>query len=343
MHIINQIAKAEARMFKAATRYGISWRIPTLLLTALVLAAGWSYASAAPWPDSPGPQTNPLVPGRRPLDTTENILILGSDQRPGDPTWRTDTLMVAAIDSAKGRVGLLSIPRDLYVEIPGMGADRINTVDEYDQGMHYRGGSPALLSAVLSQTLGIPTQHYVRIRMPGLAQLIDDVGGIDITLDAPLHENETDPELLKLNPYFTMDAGLQHMNGRTVLRYVRGRYVNGDFDRSRRQQQVIVALGQRLRGLNGLSYLPVMWQHLQTLVQTDLQPGDLFALASLAARLGPDQVHGRTFNYDLVTPYTTRQGAQVLLLGNRQRVDAWVDGLFGAPGSGGNLGASVEP
>lgn len=323
-------------MLKVATRYGIWWQIQLMMLSALFFAAGWSYAGAAPWPGAQGPHGGSPLSGRRPLDTTENILVLGSDQRPGDPNWRTDTLMVAAIDSAKGQVGLLSIPRDLYVEIPGIGEDRINAADEYGQGTNYPGGGPALVSAVLSQTLGIPTQHYIRIGMPALAQLIDDVGGVDITLDAPLHENETDPELRKQNPYFTMAAGLQHMDGRTALRYVRGRYVNGDFDRSRRQQQLILAVGQRLRGLDWLSYLPLMWQRLPNAVQTDLLPGDLLGLVWLAARLGPDQVHGRTFNYDLVKPYTTPEGAQVLLLGDRQRVDAWVDGLFGTqPSEGG--------
>jgi anionic cell wall polymer biosynthesis LytR-Cps2A-Psr (LCP) family protein len=119
------------------------------------------------------------------------------------------------------------------------------------------------------------------------------------------------------------------MDGRTVLRYVRGRYVNGDFDRSRRQQQVMVALGQRLKDLSWLSHLPSMWQDLHNLVQTDLQPGDVLGLVWLWVHLGPDQVHGRTFDYSLVMPYTTPGGAQVLLLGDRPLVDAWVDGLFG--------------
>lgn len=128
-------------MLKAAKRRGISWRMPGLMLAVLFLPAGWPYARAAPWPDDPGPHADALVPVRRPLDATENILILGSDQRAGDPTWRTDTLTIVAVDSARGQVGLLSIPRDLYDEIPGTVQDRIDTADEYGQGSHYPGGA----------------------------------------------------------------------------------------------------------------------------------------------------------------------------------------------------------
>jgi len=106
------------------------------------------------------------------LEYTDNYLVLGADQRPGWESWRTDSIMVVAIDPKTEQVGIISIPRDLYVDIPGYGKERINSVDYIGEKKKYPGGGPALAARVISDTLGIPTQHYVRIQMEGLVRLV---------------------------------------------------------------------------------------------------------------------------------------------------------------------------
>ena len=93
---------------------------------------------------------------------------MGKDQRPDDGAWRTDTIMIVAVDQKANQVGAISVPRDLYVEIPGMGLGRINQADHFGESSKYPGGGPALLRRVLTETLGIPTQRYVRIEYDGL-------------------------------------------------------------------------------------------------------------------------------------------------------------------------------
>ena len=122
------------------------------------------------------------------LEYTDNYLVLGADQRPGWESWRTDSIMVVAIDPKTEQVGIISIPRDLYVDIPGYGKERINSVDYIGEKKKYPGGGPALAARVISDTLGIPIQHHVRIEMEGLVRLVDALGGVDVTLDCPLYE-----------------------------------------------------------------------------------------------------------------------------------------------------------
>ena len=117
--------------------------------------------------------------------------MLGQDQRPGWESWRTDSIMVIALDREAGQVGIISIPRDLWVDIPGypQGQQRINAVDYIGEKMELAGRGPrAGRRASMSDTLGIPTQHYVRIHLNGLVRLVDALGGVKVTLDCPLYE-----------------------------------------------------------------------------------------------------------------------------------------------------------
>jgi polyisoprenyl-teichoic acid--peptidoglycan teichoic acid transferase len=272
----------------------------------------------------------PAGAASRPLDRTENILLLGSDLEPGQGSWRTDTIIVMAIDREANRVGLLSIPRDLWVDIPSAGPNRINTVDFLGERRDGPGGGPVLLSQVISQTLGIPTQRYVRIEMSQVAHLIDDLNGITVVLDKPFAEDVPDPALLAQGQRAPLAAGPHHMDGETALAYLRARYVTGDLDRNYRQQQIIWAVAQRVKELGWLSKLPWLWSEFSEMGQTDLSFGDALSLGLFGAQLKPENVHGLTFNYNLARPWTTDAGAQVLLLGERQQVDALVDGLFDA-------------
>ena len=137
--------------------------------------------TATPAPTTP----TPTVVAPKSIRDTENILLLGMDQRPGEGVWRTDTIMVAAIDYEANQVGIVSIPRDLWVRFPAMSINtggstrptsRANPTNTPAAGQSWR--------QISSQpTLGIPTQHWVRLRLEALPELVDALGGVTVTLD----------------------------------------------------------------------------------------------------------------------------------------------------------------
>ena len=140
--------------------------------------------------------------------------------------------MVVGIDRDLQRVAVLSIPRDLYLEIPNYGQGRINQVDYIGERiLEVEGGGPALISDVLSSTLGISTEHWVRFEMTGFQSVVDAVGGVTIHLDCPFYEPIFDLDTNSWQ-YFTLPAGDVHMDGETAYWYVRLRLRESDIGRA---------------------------------------------------------------------------------------------------------------
>ncbi|HIQ04687.1 MAG TPA: LytR family transcriptional regulator [Anaerolineae bacterium] len=278
---------------------------------------------------TPTPSATPLPP---PITATENILLLGSDQRPKEKMWRTDTIMVVAIDWTGQRVGVLSIPRDLYVEFPAhLGTRRINTADYWGTVKKYPGGGIKLLQDVISSTLGIPTQHYIRIQMQGFPRIIDAVGGVTVTLPCPLYEfapDGKDPNKLIL---WELPAGPQYLDGKTALKYATFRYRTSDFDRARRQQQLLLAVRDKALQLNLLPQLPTLLQALQDTYSTDLSLLDIVRLAGLAMRIRPENVHGRVLNDKVMEAFTSQYGEAVLRIRDEKALREIIDSLFNGP------------
>ncbi len=147
------------------------------------------------------------------------------DGRPrGGKMWRTDTIMIAAIDAPRREVGILSIPRDLWVDIPGYGKGRINIVDFVGESRSGAGGGPALVNQVLEENFGLQTQHWVRIRQEGLVDLVNAMDGITITLDCPFVEKTPDPKVKGQYEYLMLPAGSVFLEGETAKKFVTYRY-----------------------------------------------------------------------------------------------------------------------
>jgi polyisoprenyl-teichoic acid--peptidoglycan teichoic acid transferase len=220
--------------------------------------------------------TEPVYVGnyfQRPADQV-NILLLGSDQRIGDPSFRTDTLILASINPSLGSVSLISFPRDLYIYIPGWTSNRINTVFNL-------GGFP-LLQQTFEYNFAIRPDYYVMVNFDGFVRTIDSFGGIDVDVAVELTDHRD-----KRGKY-TVEPGVQHMNGETALWYVRSRYTTSDFDRARRQQEVTNALFFTLLSLDGIKRAPEIYDIFKDTVRTDLELADITPLLPVALKIGDE-------------------------------------------------------
>ena len=259
---------------------------------------------------------------------TENYLILGTDRLPGQTEWRTDSIMLIGIDRAQGRAAVLSVPRDLWVQIPNYGWGRINQVD-YLGERKQAGNGPLFVSQVLSQTLGVSTGHWVRIQMDGFQDMVNAIGGVTVHLDCPFFELPYGS-----NQYFTLPAGDIHLDGATAYRYVRLRLRESDIGRASRQRQVLWALRTQALNANLITQFPQLWSSFQGMFSTDLGLLDMLSLARLAMSLDKSQVRAGGITLNDLQNFTTAQGAQVLRVANPNRVRAVVDGVWNAPEMG---------
>lgn len=276
-----------------------------------------------------------------------NILILGVDYRQGegdeytrvrlndeDDDGRSDTMAVFSIDPASKTASVLSIPRDLWVEVPdGHGGWTMDRIDEaYHTGAENKlpGGGPAAAAAAVTRDFGIPIDHYVVLDFTGFMTLIDALGGI--TLDVPQTLTATVLPADNAGGYeYTFLAGRQHLSGELALAYSRFRYdAEGDFGRIARQQQVALAARDKALSLGWAAQALTLWGQYHQAVQTDLQAYEMPGYALLAK-----QVEGRAVaTYSLGETDATAEailaesGADVLLP-NRVRMAEIVTQAFG--------------
>ncbi len=244
---------------------------------------------------------------------TINIVVLGSDRRPDWDDWHTDVIQIVSIQPQVPAVTVLSIPRDLYVYIPGFWMSRINFADMYGELYGYEGGGPALLQQTLLYNLGIPVDHYVRTDFDGFIGIVDTLGGVDIPVHCRLQDYWPYPN--EAGEYFTktLEPGVHHMDGETALWYARSRKTSSTFARERRQQQVLQAIWRKARSLDILPRIPELWEQFRGMVVTDMEFGDVLALAEVAFRLDEQNVRFRNIGYQHVIPWTTPKGGSVFL------------------------------
>ncbi len=274
----------------------------------------------APPTETPEPTLTPtpsptLAP--RALTDTDNYLVLGIDPRPGDKAWRTDTIMVVAVDHEAQQVGIFNIPRDLWVDIPTMGPGRINQADFHGESNKYPGGGPALVGKIVEDTFGVPIHHWVRIKQEGLVELVDALGGVEITLNCPLYEVTPHPTKPGQWEKFELPAGKNVLDGAAAKKFATFRYNSNDFYRGQRQQQLIWAIKEKAIQLDAITRLPQLWTALQHTFTTDLGILDVIRLARLGVGLKPDQIHGLTFSTDAIE-YATVGEAQVLKIADQK-------------------------
>jgi LCP family protein required for cell wall assembly len=264
------------------------------------------------------------------LDKTLNVLLLGSDRRPNDPVWRTDVMMIAFLDTTNGRAAVLSLPRDLYVNIPTRGWDRLNITDFWGEYTKYQGGGPGLMKRVVAENFGIRIDKYARVDFDGFKQIIDTLGGIDVDVPCALEDDFIDATSPTGFRHFAVDAGINHMNGETALMFVRQRHGSGDVSRAQRQQRVVYALREKIMSPSIVTKIPALFQQLQDTVQTDFGTIDLPGLVQIGTNIQPGNIRGRVIDETMWNFWMTPDGKSVLVF-DKNKVRAVVDDLFNAP------------
>jgi len=284
--------------------------------------------------DTPTTVLQPTTASKSPediitLDDTFNILLIGSDQHTKtDKPWRADVIMIVAVDFENKQVGIISFPRDLYIDIPTVGKNRLNTATFFGKLNNYpNGGAIGLLEETLRQDFHIRVDHYIELNFESFIQIVDALGGVDIVVDRPLTGEFPIAPGSWRHSWRTLQPGKYHMDGRLALAYVRERKTTSDIDRNRRQQQMILALRKRAIDVNVISRLPALYAALKDNIETDLGLSDMIALTRLGLQVNLKDVHRFNIGYKQATNWKTPDGAAVLIP-NMSKIQAGIQSLF---------------
>ena len=263
------------------------------------VASPTSAASARP---SATPRPAVALPA---LPDTLNIVLLGSDHRPGAADWRTDTMIVVMIDPRGRQAGAISIPRDMWVNIPGRDPNRVNTLDEF--------GGPAMVKRVLGSALGIPIDYYVRIDFDGMVKAIDAIGGITVDVQCALQEEYPDASAPGGIRRLAVTPGRTRMSGQMALDFSRSRLSTSVLDRMRRQNRVLLGVREKLLSPDVFPRILPLWNATSKLVQTDLPASQILPLANMAGQLKLPDAHGLIIDAPMVRQTYSPGGAWILL------------------------------
>jgi LCP family protein required for cell wall assembly len=242
-----------------------------------------------------------------------NVVLLGSDQVDKESPGRTDVIIIVSVDPTIPSVSLLSIPRDFYAWIPGYGFDKINTAYRRGGWDRYPGGGPELVKATIEYNLGIRIHYYALVGFDGFVKIVDTLGGVDVAVECPLSDTFPDPDSPTGQTDVDWVPGIYHLDGKYALWYARSRWSTSDFDRNRRQQQVLRGLYRQVLALDVVPKIPQVWGALNETVSTDLGLEELVYLASLSSELDMVDVKSSLLGKDVLQSWTAPNGAYVLV------------------------------
>ncbi len=282
--------------------------------------------------DNKSLQKNASRPGYQELDLDKTVyfLLTGLDKREWEGNTGpglTDTIIVAFLNTKTQTAGLISIPRDTWVEVPEYGPYKINQAYSLGEGYGYEGGGPGILMETAGNLLGITIDYYVQVDFDAFVVLVDAVDGVlvdvkEVILVWPNAEMEGD--MKRLYP------GKQVLPGNLALGYVRTRdTAEGDFGRTKRQQQVLVGLQKKIFSYDILPRLiprlPGLYRDLASNVETNLSLAQIVTLAWAVKDINPQSVQTRTIDQPLVEPGFNNRDQYVLFLDIEQIRKIWGD------------------
>jgi polyisoprenyl-teichoic acid--peptidoglycan teichoic acid transferase len=263
------------------------------------------------------------------------VLLLGIDQRCDEegPT-RTDSIMLLTVDPLGLSGAALSVPRDLWVEIPGFGVDRVNQAHYLGEVYDYPGGGPALAVDTIEGAIGIKVNYYVTVNFDAFVKLIDLIGGIEVDVQEEIEDPLYPDHCYGYDPFY-LAAGKQQLDGYLALKYARTRVTfGGDVDRAARQQEVALAVREKVVRINMVPQLiaraPELWYTLQDNVQTDLSLDEAIQLGLLVQDIPRSSIRSAVIDYNYVYNETTPSG-QLVLVPIRENIRALRHELFSPP------------
>ncbi len=255
-------------------------------------------------------------------DDLMNILLLGNDgQITNDNFLRTDTMIIVSINRTAGTVALLSLPRDLYVYIPGWTMQRLNLAYIHGEQGQWPGGGFGLLRQTILYNFGINVHYYAMVGLDGFKSIVDAVGGVNIAVDCaiedlPLIDTEVPKGAYKATEdgEYVLPVGYYSMSGAEALWYARSRGSSSDFDRGVRQQQVLRAVWRKAKETGLLGNIVPLWNEGSQYLSTDMTLQDVLGLVPMALNLDPSQIETYEFarTYDTI-PWQPPDGSYVQL------------------------------
>lgn len=292
-----------------------SWQITNL--------PGISVLGPTPTPDLSGIITDPNAPLQMVGPTPEpwdgasrvNLLVMGLDYRDwaaGEGAPRTDTMILFTIDPLSKTAGILNIPRDLWVAIPGFGYGKINTAYQLGEAYKLPGGGPELAMKTVEGLIGVPIDFYAQIDFGAFIKFIDEIGGVKLDIQEPIKV-----DLLGDNTFKKLKPGRQVLNGEIALAYARARNTEGgDFDRARRQQEVVMAIRNQMLRFDNLPRMiakaPVLYQEFSSGVRTNLSLDQAIRLAWFAKDVAEENINHAIIGPDRVNFFKTPDGLEAL-------------------------------
>jgi LCP family protein required for cell wall assembly len=243
-----------------------------------------------------------------------NVLFIGLDYRDweaGSGAPRSDTMIVFTLDPITRTAGMLSIPRDMWVNIPGYGYGRINMAYSIGEGSRLPGGGPALAMKTVEQFLGVPIHYYGQIDFRAFEEAIDALGGLYICIPEKIRVDPIGPK-----PKEVIKPGCQTLPGYLVLAYARDRKSTqgGDVDRAKRQQLVVMALREQLLSPQNLSKTlaaaPKVYREASVGLRTNLTFDDMLRLGMLLKDIPPQNIKQVVIDYSMVTMHMVELGGE---------------------------------
>ncbi len=243
------------------------------------------------------------------------ILLMGLDSSDwrGNETPHSDTMILLSVDPITKTASMMSIPRDIWVNIRGFGYGRINEAYFNGEAFKLPGGGPELARQTVEQFIGVPVQYYAVIDFFAFIRFIDEIGGIKVTPDEPVtieKEGGAQREVLEPNKTYALD-------GELALAYIRERKTSGgDVDRSRRQQEAILSIRHQLLKSDNLPALiakaPVLYQEISSGIRTNLELKQAIQLGLLGIQLDINNIKKGVIDYNMVTMTKSPDGEQIL-------------------------------
>jgi LCP family protein required for cell wall assembly len=274
-----------------------------------------------------------------------NILLIGADQRPGEGTFNTDTLIVVSIDPVSKQVAMFSLPRDTSnVPTPpgparqAFGSVYTKKINAWWTSIHLRSdlfpgnvknGTVGYngLKAILGNLYGLDIKYFVEVNFDGFKKVVDVMGGVTVNVQIPVTDDRFPSTGTSLRRVY-IPSGIQHMNGAEALRYARSRHGSNDFDRGARQQRLLLSMREQADPLALIPRLPDLLDAVGTAVSTDIPADQLAPLLGLASQIDTKEIRSYVFAPPLYGTESSPSAPVYFINPNVAKIRAAVRGAF---------------